>query len=104
MATIIQIKRSSGTTAPSSLKLGELAYTYGTGTQGNLGDRLFIGEGEVDGEGNANNVTVIGGEYFTSQLDHAQGTLTASSALLVDSNKAIDEIFIGNSSTVQVVL
>jgi hypothetical protein len=100
MATIIQIKRSTGTSAPSSLKLGELAYTYGTGTQGNLGDRLFIGEGGVDGDGNANNVTVIGGEYFTSQLDHVQGTLTASSALLVDSNKAIDEIFIGNSSTV----
>src|SRR6056300_1302317 len=99
MATIIQIKRSSGTTAPSSLKLGELAYTYGTGTQGNLGDRLFVGEGGVDGEGNANNVTVIGGEYFTSQLDHAQGTLTASSALLVDSNKAIDEIFIGNNAS-----
>src|SRR6056300_754836 len=99
MATIIQIKRSSGTTAPSSLKLGELAYTYGTGTQGNLGDRLFIGEGGVDGNGDANNITVIGGEYFTSQLDHAQGTLTASSALLVDSNKAIDEIFIGNSSS-----
>src|SRR6056300_1083695 len=96
MATIIQIKRSSGTSAPSTLKLGELAYTYGTGTQGNLGDRLFIGEGgETDG--NANNITVIGGEYFTNQLDHAQGTLTASSALLVDSNKAIDEIFIGNA-------
>jgi len=100
MATIIQIKRSTGTSAPSTLKLGELAYTYGTGTQGNLGDRLFIGEGGVDGDGNANNITVIGGQYFTDQLDHAQGTLTASSALLVDSNKAIDEIFIGNSSTV----
>ena len=99
MATIIQIKRSSGTSAPSTLKLGELALTYGTGTQGNLGDRLFIGEGGVDGEGNANNISVIGGLYFTDQLDHAQGTLTASSALLVDSNKAIDEIFIGNSSS-----
>jgi hypothetical protein len=99
MATIIQIKRSSGTTAPATLKLGELAYTYGTGTQGNLGDRLFIGEGGVDGEGNANNITVIGGQYFTDQLDHAQGTLTASSALLVDSNKAIDEIFIGNNAS-----
>src|SRR6056300_1104072 len=97
MSTIIQIKRSTGTSAPSTLKLGELAYTYGTGTQGNLGDRLFIGEGGVDGDGNANNITVIGGEYFTNQLDHAQGTLTASSALLVDSNKAIDEIFIGNA-------
>src|SRR5210317_1426261 len=99
MATIIQIKRSSGTSAPSTLKLGELAYTYGTGTQGNLGDRLFVGEGGVDGEGNANNITVIGGQYFTDQLDHAQGTLTASSALLVDANKAIDEIFIGNNAS-----
>ena len=99
MSTIIQIKRSSGTTAPATLKLGELAYTYGTGTQGNLGDRLFIGEGGVDGNGDANNITVIGGQYFTDQLDHVQGTLTASSALLVDSNKAIDEIFIGNNAT-----
>ena len=47
MATTIQIKRSTGTSAPSTLKLGELAYTYGTGTQGNNGDRLFIGEGGV---------------------------------------------------------
>src|SRR5210317_2571373 len=99
MSTIIQIKRSSGTTAPATLKLGELAYTYGTGTQANLGDRIFIGEGGVDGNGDANNITVIGGQYFTDQLDHVQGTLTASSALLVDSNKAIDEIFIGNNAT-----
>ena len=99
MSTIIQIKRSSGTSAPSTLKLGELAYTYGTGSQGNLGDRLFIGEGGVDGNGDANNVTVIGGQYYTDQLDHVNGTLTASSALLVDSNKAIDEIFVGNSTT-----
>ena len=28
MATVIQIKRSSGTSAPSTLKLGELAYTH----------------------------------------------------------------------------
>jgi hypothetical protein len=100
MATIIQIKRSSGTSAPSTLKLGEIAYTYGTGTQGNNGDRLFIGEGGAGGDGNANNVTVIGGQYFTDQLDHVQGTLTASSAILVDSNKAIDEILVGNSATV----
>src|SRR5210317_743960 len=99
MSTIIQIKRSSGTSAPSTLKLGELAYTYGTGTQGNLGNRLFIGEGGVDGNCDANNITVIGGQYFTDQLDHVQGTLTASSAILVDSNKAIDELFVGNSTT-----
>ena len=90
MATVIQIKRSSGTTAPSTLKLGEIAYTHGTGTQGNLGDRLFIGEGGVDGNGDANNVTVIGGQYFSDLLDHVSGTLTANSAILVYSNKAID--------------
>src|SRR6056300_480058 len=99
MSTVIQIKRSSGTSAPATLKLGELAYTYGTGSQGNLGDRLFVGEGGVDGNGDANNITVIGGQYFVDQLDHVQGTLTASSAILVDSNKAIDELFIGNSTS-----
>jgi len=99
MATVIQIKRSSGTAAPSSLKIGELAYTYGAGTQGNLGDRIFIGEGGTGGDGNANNVTVIGGQYFTDKLDHVDGTLTANSALTVDTNKAIDEILIGNNAS-----
>ena len=99
MATIIQIKRSSGTTAPSTLKLGELAYTHGTGTQGNLGDRLFIGEGGVDGNGDANNVTVIGGQYFSDLLDHVPGVATANSALLLDSNKAVDEIIVGTDAS-----
>jgi len=100
MATVIQIKRSSGTTAPSTLKLGELGYTYGTGTQGNLGDRLFVGEGGVDGSGDANNISVIGGQYFTDMLDHVAGTLTGSSALIADTNLAIDQAIIGNSATV----
>ena len=99
MATVIQIKRSSATTAPATLKLGELAYTYGTGTQANLGDRIFIGEGGVDGNGDANNITVIGGQYFTDMLDHVAGTLTANSALTADTNKSIDEIIIGNHNT-----
>jgi len=97
MATVIQIKRSSGTAAPSELGQGELAYTYGTGTQGNNGDRTFIGTG-TETEGVAANIHVIGGKYFADLADHVHGTLTASSALLVDSNKAIDEIFIGNSA------
>ncbi len=100
MSTVIQIKRSSNTSAPSTLKLGELAYTFGTGTQANLGDRLFVGEGGVDGNGDANNVTVIGGQYFADKLDHVDGTLTASSALTADSNSAIDTLNIGNSATV----
>ena len=99
MATVIQIKRSSATSAPATLKLGELAYTYGTGAQNNLGDRIFIGEGGVDGNGDANNVSVIGGQYFTDMLDHVQGTLTGNSAIIADSNLAIDTLNVGNSLT-----
>src|SRR6056300_122830 len=99
MATVIQIKRSANTTAPSTLKLGELAYTYGTGTQGNNGDRMFIGIGGVDGNGDANEIAVIGGQYFSDKLDHVAGTLTGSSAIIVDSNLAINTLNIGNATT-----
>ena len=99
MATVIQIKRSSAATAPSTLKLGEIAYTYGEGNQANSGDRLFIGEGGVDGNGDANNITVIGGQYFADMLDHVAGTLTGSSALIADANLAIDQVIVGNSLT-----
>ena len=98
MSTIIKILRSSGTTAPNALAQGELALTFGVGTQGNSGDRLFIGTG-TETNGVAANIDVIGGKYFTSLTDHVTGTLTASSAILVDSNKAIDELFIGNSAS-----
>ena len=91
MATTIQIKRSTGTSAPSSLAAGELAVTFGTGTVSNLGDRLFIGDGS--------NVDVIGGKFFSDMLDHTQGTLTASSALTVDGNKALDDLNIGNNAS-----
>ena len=90
MATI-QIKRSTGTSAPSSLAAGELAVTLGTGTAGNLGDRLFIGDGTT--------VNVIGGKFFSDMLDHDLGTLTASSALTVDSNSAVDDLNVGNNAT-----
>src|SRR6056300_763274 len=99
MATVIQIKRSANTTAPATLKLGELAYTYGTGTQGNAGDRLFIGTGGVDGNGDALFEDIIGGKYFTQKLDHVDGTLTGSSAIIVDANLAINTLNIGNATT-----
>ena len=91
MATTIQIKRSTGTSAPSSLSAGELAVTFGAGTQSNLGDRLFIGDGST--------VEVIGGKFFSDMLDHTQGTLTASSALTTDSNSAISDLNVGNHAT-----
>ena len=90
MATTIKIKRSTGTSAPSSLVAGELAYTGGAGAQGGSGSRLFVGN-PADG---AN--LVIGGKYFTDMLDHVHGTNTASSALIVDSNKKINELLSGN--------
>ena len=96
MATILKIKRStaSGTSAPVSLSAGELAISYGTGTSGNNGQRLFVGDHD------GNDVLVIGGKYFSDLADHTLGTLTASSAVLVDSNSAIDTMKIGNSTTV----
>src|SRR6056300_365969 len=100
MSTIIQIKRSAGTATPSTLKLGELAYTYGAGTVGNNGDRLFIGTTVVDLNGDATHIDVIGGKFFTDRLDHAAGTLTGSSALVVDSNLAINTLNVGNSTTI----
>ena len=88
MSSIIKIKRSSFSTAPSSLFEGELAYSYGAGAQNNGGDRLYFGNGTT--------VDVIGGKYFTNLLDHIPGTLTASSALLVDSNSKVDNFKVDN--------
>ena len=48
MASIIRVKRSTGTTAPSSLNFGEVGVTLsGSGTQGNSGDRLFVGDNQA---------------------------------------------------------
>ena len=99
MATIIKIKRTTGANAPSGLNQGELAYVYDTsatdsGAGGN-GIRLFIG----DPTSTSNSAIEIGGRYYTQLLDHTPGTLTASSGLIVDSNKAIDELLIGNNAT-----
>ena len=100
MATIIKIKTSSGLGKPATAKIGELSYSYAAGAYNTLGDKLFIGVGPVDGNGDASAQEVIGGKYFTAALDHQPGVLTASSAIITDANKAVDEIIIGNSTTV----
>ena len=92
---VIRIKRSTGTSAPGSLKTAEIAYAMGTGTQANGGDRLFFGKGD-DGSGNATTIVVVGGEYFTNMLDHVAGTLTASSALIVDASSKLDNLKVDN--------
>lgn len=95
MATIIKIKRSAGTTTPNELGNGELAYTYGSGSQGNFGDRLFVGTG-TETNGVAANIEIVGGKYFTEMLDHVPGVLTASSGIVTDSNNKIDQIKVDN--------
>jgi hypothetical protein len=97
MASIIRIKRSSTSGNPSTLGAGELAYSALTDNGSNGGDRLYIGMG-TETAGNAVNHVVIGGKYFTDMLDQTPGVLTASSALVVDSSKKLDELLVDNLS------
>lgn len=91
--SVIKIKRSGVAGSPSSLGQGELAYSYLSGNESNGGDRLYIGTGTETGS-NAANIEVIGGKYFTEKLDHTPGTLTANSAIIVDVNSKIDNLYI----------
>jgi len=61
MASIIRVKRSTGTSAPGSLNFGELGLTVGVGTHGNLGGRVFAGD-------NSTNPQVFGRRYFTDLI------------------------------------
>lgn len=90
MASIIKIKRSGLTAAPSGLGQGELAYSWFNNT-----NKLYIGTG-TETDGIAANIEVIGGKFFTDMLDHTPGTLTASSALIVDANSKIDIFNVDN--------
>lgn len=64
MAQTIKIKRSSTTTAPSSLASGELAYSTKTGVQ-----KLYYGDGT--------DVLAIGGKSYTDKLDGIESGATA---------------------------
>ena len=71
MASIIRIKRSSGTEKPASLAWGELGYVTGIGSYGGLNqykDRVFVGD---DGT----NSIPVGGHYYTSMMEHAPGAV-----------------------------
>ncbi len=83
MAQVIKIKRSTSTSAPGSLVAGELAYSSDS-------NKLFIGHPSSEA------VTAIGGALYVNMLDHSAGTLTASSAIIVDTNSKIDQLKSGN--------
>ena len=92
MASNILIKRSTGSTAPGTITFGELAITTGAnGTQANAGDRLFVGD-------NNGAAQIVGGRYFMDMLDHVHGTVTASSAAIVDSNSKVDQWLVDDIS------
>ncbi len=83
MAQTIKIKRSTTTATPSTLSAGELAYSDNS-------DKLFIGA-PADSA-----VIAIGGKVYVDMLDHTAGTLTASSAIVVDSSSKIDRLLVDN--------
>lgn len=98
MASIIRVKRSTGTVAPSSLNFGELGLTVGVGTHGNKGGRLFAGD-------NAQNAQVVGGRYYTDLLSIAPGLVagqvnptTAANGFvaIVDQNRKVDQWNVDN--------
>ena len=76
MASIIRIKRSAGTVAPGTLYYGELGLTFGIGSHGNSGGRLFVG----DNYGSPDSVDAvpiaIGGKYYTSMMGHSPGAIS----------------------------
>ena len=95
MASIIRIKRSSGTAKPASLNWGEMAYVTGVGQYGGTNqykDRVFLGD---DGT----NVHPVAGHYYTSMMEHTPGALNGVTnsrnsdggiVAILDSSRKID--------------
>ena len=98
MASIIRVKRSTGTAAPGSLNYGEVANTVGVGTHGNKGGRTFIGD-------NSSNPQEIGGRYYTDLLSIAPGlvagqnnptTVANGFVPILDANNKVDQWNVDN--------
>ncbi len=71
MASIIRIKRSSGTAKPATLNWGELGYVTGIGSFGGTNqykDRIFVGD---DGQ----NANPVAGYYYASMMEHTPGSV-----------------------------
>ena len=98
MASFIRIKRSTGASAPSGLQFGELALTIAAGTQGNRGERLFVGD-----DGGTSDI--IGGKYYTDLMAHTAGSVAGVSnsanaangfVAILDQNRKVDEWNVDN--------
>ena len=85
MASIIRIKRSSGTSKPSTLAWGEFGYVTGIGSFGGVNqykDRIFLGD---DGT----NTHPVGGHYYTSMMEHTPGNIPAASHNTRNSDRGV---------------
>jgi hypothetical protein len=101
MASIIRVKRSSGTSLPGSLQWGELAIVTGIGSATGTNqyrDRVYVGD---DGT----NVISVGGRYYTSMMDHVPGTIAGVTntrnsdggfIAVLDSNRKVDQWNVDN--------
>ena len=98
MASIIRVKRSTGTIAPATLNYGEPGLTIGVGTHGNKGGRLFVGD-------NSSNPLVVGGRYYTDLLSIAPGLVAGQSnpttavngfVAILDINRKVDQWNVDN--------
>jgi len=101
MASIIRIKRSSGTNKPASLNWGEMGYVTGIGSYGGTNqykDRIFVGD---DGS----NVFPVGGHYYTSMMEHTPGSVAGVSntrnsdggiVAVLDNNRKVDQWNVDN--------
>ncbi len=92
MASTIRIKRSGNTVSPTTLASGELAYSWAAGA----GGKLYLGTGSEIITDQAPNIDVIGGKYFVDMLDHTPGSLQPNSALILNANTKLDQLFIDN--------
>jgi hypothetical protein len=84
--TSILIKRSLTTGKPASAQQGEFAYSYASNT-------LYIGSPAGTG------VVNVGGQFYTSTLDAATSSNTASALVKRDSTGAFSGRLIGNSDS-----
>jgi hypothetical protein len=77
MATVIQIKRSSGSTAPTTAALaeGELAYAQDQSGSG-ASAKLYIES--LGSDGSTPEIHAIGGKFYTDAIDAATDSNTAS--------------------------
>jgi len=84
MATVIQIKRSSGSTAPTTTQLSEaeLAYTQDASNDG-ASAKLYI---ESVDSGSSAVIHEVGGKYFTDIINAATDSNTASTLVKRDSS------------------